>query len=401
MAALDFDTDIPQNADPTAALSPDVAAMRNAQRMRAIQEAQINRQNVQSDLAATREQKAQQQIDIANSGRVMGNDALQWASNPTYAKQSWAETAPEARQHFIDAYGDTVAGQAPAVWNQAQRDVTGNPTIGLEQMPANSQAMSDVAGTKMQVGSNKTLGWQKPDEDLIKQHRAIGGSPIDENGQPKNAGQMAQEVQDYNTQHGILPEALANFQDAVTKQYQTHPAYIEQTKMAQGLNNFFSNYQQAIQNPNLANNMAVLDGFLRTQNPGGMVRQQTMNMYTNGQALLQKLTPEYLSGHLSEGQKLTSQFVKEAGDVMKREAQAQNDAFKGSVLKGFKTRLDRRKIPSDDLESPLDPILAQINQPAAQASQPQQEPILTTREQFDALPSGAIYVRNGSRYKKP
>lgn len=299
-------------------------------------------------------------------GQTMEGDAAQWMADPAYRGKSYSkltQSNPEVAQHFFTAYPNQ-AGSIPGLLNEQSALASGDPSVGLENLPAGDVASVKQGNATVSVGGGRTLSWQKPSEQLLQEHRAIGGSPVNADGSPKNSAQITQEISDYNTQHGLLPKPLADFQDAITRQYQAHPAYQEHFKMAQALQNFFSNYKEAQANPNLANNMAVIDGFLRTQNPGATVRQQTLNMITQGQGLLQKLTPDYLKGHLTEGQKVTSQFVKEAGDVMKREAEAQNDAFKNSVLQSYKTRMERRGIPSDDLVSPLDPVLQSVNQPA-------------------------------------
>lgn len=136
MAALDFDTDIPQNADPTAALSPDVAAMRNAQRMRAAQEAMMQRQNTQNDLAAERERKLQGQNDLVDQTRVMANDLGQWSqssSTPQY-QVAWDKTPDEVKQHVQSAFPN-IASAAPKIWNDAVTANTGVVT-GVPVSPA-------------------------------------------------------------------------------------------------------------------------------------------------------------------------------------------------------------------------------------------------------------------------
>lgn len=339
--------------------------------------------------AATTARQTQETQDAASRAsedalrKTESMDAVNWAMTPQYAGKSFGDAPPEAQRHFVDALGN-IAGEAPSIWNQAQRDVTGIPGIGVNLEPGQT-AQSKVAGSNVLIGKPEKVppvpkdpreSWQKPDENLIKQHRDSGLSPVDDNGNPKTAGQMTSELNDYNTQHGIIPQALQNYQDTIEKNFQSHPMYVEHAKLAQGAQNFFANYEQAQKEPNLANNMAVIDGFIKSQNPGGIVRQQTLKMYTDGQALLQKANAAYLAGHFEEGQKLTAPFVKEAGDVMKREMQAQNDQFNNTIGAGFKNRLTRRGITdTSDIVSPLQPIVDGFNkQPAAAAIQQASKP---------------------------
>lgn len=358
--------------------APARQAAQDAATQRAQQAATTARQTQEAQASAAQAAHVQQKNQTEESAQTAAGDAVNWAMTPEYAGKSFADAPPEARQHFVDAYGN-IAGEAPSIWNQAQRDVTGIPGIGVNLEPGQT-AQSKVAGSNVLVGKPEKVppipkdpreSWQKPDENLIKQHRDAGLSPVDDNGNPKTAGQMTSEVNDYNTQHGILPQALQNYQDIIEKNFQSHPMYVEHAKLAQGAQNFFANYQQAQTDPNLANNMAVIDGFIKSQNPGGIVRQQTLKMYTDGQALLQKANAAYLAGHFEEGQKLTAPFVKEAGDVMKREMQAQNDQFNNTIGAGFKNRLTRHGIKdTSDIVSPLQPIVDGFNKQPAAAAQP-------------------------------
>lgn len=144
--------------DTTDAASPDVAIANQTRRAMAQQQAQLQLEQQRAILEQTRNQQQGQQVNRALAGQTAESDAAQWAGTPGYTGQSWSATAPEVRQHFMDAYSTTpqgttgVAADLPRIWNQAQVNATGNPEIGLESLQPGQTAQVDVNGNKVALG---------------------------------------------------------------------------------------------------------------------------------------------------------------------------------------------------------------------------------------------------------
>lgn len=128
------------------------------QRQQAQANAALDLEQSRAQMAATREQQAQAQTDSQLAGQGAASDAAQWANTPDYANQPWATAPPEAKQHFMDAWsgvpggGTGVAEQLPAIWNESQRNATGNPSIGLENLQEGQTASVKVGGVPVSVG---------------------------------------------------------------------------------------------------------------------------------------------------------------------------------------------------------------------------------------------------------
>lgn len=162
MAAPDWTQfTLPDNA--TAQDSPDVQNAAQRQRQQDQANAALQLEQSRAQMAATREQQAQAQTNRALAGQGAASDAAQWANTPDYSGKSWATAAPEAKQHFMDAWssipggGIGVAEELPSIWNEAQRNATGNPTVGLENLQEGQTANVKVGGVPVSVGKPPAL----------------------------------------------------------------------------------------------------------------------------------------------------------------------------------------------------------------------------------------------------
>lgn len=122
------------------------------------QQAQFQIEQSRALLEQTKQQQAQQQANRQIAGQTLASDAAQQVADPAYAGIPYAKAPQEVKQHFMDAYatvpggGNGVAEQIPEAWNQAQRNATGNPNIGLEDLQEGQTAQVDMNGNKISVG---------------------------------------------------------------------------------------------------------------------------------------------------------------------------------------------------------------------------------------------------------
>lgn len=142
----------------TAQDSPDVqnAAIRSRQQAQADAALQLEQGRAMMEQTRNQQQAAQTGRALASQGA--SGDAAQWAGTPAYAGQSWTAAPAEAKQHFMDAYsqlpqgGNGIAEQLPEIWNEAQRNATGNPEIGLENLQSGQTAQVKMNGTPIAIG---------------------------------------------------------------------------------------------------------------------------------------------------------------------------------------------------------------------------------------------------------
>lgn len=142
----------------TAQASPWVASAAALARSQQQQQAALMLEQQRAQLEQTRNTQLAAQTGRALASQGASGDASQWANNPAYAGQSWSAAPPEAKQHFMDAYatlpegGNGISEQLPKIWNEAQRNATGNPQVGLENLQEGQTAQVDVNGDKISVG---------------------------------------------------------------------------------------------------------------------------------------------------------------------------------------------------------------------------------------------------------
>jgi hypothetical protein len=144
--------------DATAADSADVQNAARIARQQAQMDAALQLEQQKAMLEQTRAQHEQSQTNRVVAEQGAASDAAQWMQNPQYPGKSFQELPPEDQQHFLDAWstvpggGIGVADKLPQIWNQASRNATGNPNIGLENMQEGQTAVVDMNGTKVTVG---------------------------------------------------------------------------------------------------------------------------------------------------------------------------------------------------------------------------------------------------------
>lgn len=273
----------------------------------------------------------------------------------------FAQAPEEAKQNVISRYGP----DGVTAWNEAAKQIGGTTNRALPLVMAKAGIKDDpsytdeerqalIAGHAQDIQDGKgdkiTAGTQKEFED-----RRL--PTLDEEGKPLTESAAVQKLKEFDKSSGRMSDADSQVYNQELQRYTQGREYTNAYTSANAMANFKSTFEDAEKNPNTANNLAVIDNFIRTQNPGATVRAQTLAMVKNGQALLQRLTPDYLAGHFEEGQMLTNQFVKEASKVIEDEAKAQNRLFKRTYLNGIHSALDKRGLPTDDFKSPYDSVL--------------------------------------------
>jgi len=350
----------------------------------------LSRNNAEASIARDTATEAARKV----AAGTMAGDAAAWTTAAPY-QTSYAKTPQYVKQHFIDSYGPAAA-EAPEAWNQSVRENTGNPlaATGVQSLPGDAQyQVNDKGGVSVEGNPAALI---RPDEGLLAAARSEQISTTDDGGRELTRPQLEQRVIEAQKQAGEIPLAKQGVLNRQLSKYTASREYTNGFTAATSLGNFFSAAQQAETNPNAANNLAAIDNFVRIQNPGATVRQGTLAMIKSGQAILQKLTPEYLAGHLEEGQFLTDQYLKDAKKVAMDEAQNQNEAFEKSILAAYTGSLKKSGIPTDDFQSPYKPILDKLG------SQEQTDPYADARAWLKSNPNDprAAQVRDAIARKE-
>lgn len=358
--------------------------LRTAQAQQDLQTAPIER---------ARQQEALQSEHTKNLGDTEAGDVTAWQNNPAYQKP-WAQEPSEYRQHFISAYGPAAA-QAPGLTNVGARAETQNPLLGtgVSNLPQGTQYRIDpTGGTEVQgIPVKSTLA-----DDPIKQALVANQlSTVDAKGEPLTEQQAESELYNYQRQTGELPQSKQNSLTRQQQRYTASKEYNNALTSATSMGNFLSAFDDAIKNPNAANNLVLIDNFVRTQNPGVSVKQGTLNMIKGGQSIVQKFTPEYLQNHLEEGQFLTNQYMQQAKKALEEEVRGQADTFDKTFRASAIGNLKKANLPTDDFNNPYSQVLNRISQ-GPQSGQSQVDKngrtVVNSQEQYDALPVGTQVV---------
>jgi hypothetical protein len=186
MAVDPFSFTDPNGPDATAADSPDVQNAAIRQRQQAQMDAALQLEQGRAMMEQTKNQQQTAQTGRVLAGQGASSDAAQWADTPAYSGMPYSAAPPEVHQHFMDAWGtlpgggNGVAEQLPAIWNEAQRNATGRPNIGLENISEGQTAQVKMNGEPITVGKPpKTEIRQDPSTGaLIRVDTQTGGAEV-------------------------------------------------------------------------------------------------------------------------------------------------------------------------------------------------------------------------------
>lgn len=171
------------------ATAQDSADAQNAviqQRQRAQADAALQLEQGRAQMEAFRNQTQAAQTGRALAGQGAASDAAQWAGTRQYSGVPWSSAPDEVHQHFMDAWGrlpnggNGIAEQLPEIYNQAQRNATGNPNIGLENLQEGQTAQVDVNGNKVTVGkpAKTEIRTDPSTGNLIRVDMTTGGAEV-------------------------------------------------------------------------------------------------------------------------------------------------------------------------------------------------------------------------------
>lgn len=199
MPALDLDFTDMQGAMPRSVSRDAVAAQAwkdaeakrafDAQRMEFMRQDQ-DHQNLQfKDTQAQNQNTLQtQQIALQDARnqqlqQTLANDAT--ISAPAYKGVQYSDLPEDAKQSYINRYSG-VAAQVPAIWNQAQRTVTGDSNIGIPALPEPQRGETIERDSKGGISTKKTFS--EPDvqfDPSLTGDVALAGLPSDETSMAK------------------------------------------------------------------------------------------------------------------------------------------------------------------------------------------------------------------------
>lgn len=289
-----------------------VGQIMDANAERARQQEEDRQRKIADDAARQKEQAAAaaraasdqtMQENTAKRALLPGTmrvDALQWAAHPAYRAKAFSQVPGEVPSHFVDAYGD-VAGNLADEWNKAQREVTGDQTIGI---PAEIGGMQR-AGATVDKSGNTQFHYQaeKPAavpadirSELIRLHAWKDGMTPEEAAEARDNAYMSS---------GMIPEKYMKQATTLIGQIQRHPVLAPFAKQKEA----YETMKSGFENPQSGGfgDMAMIEGFQRIVNPGAVVRQQTMNQMLQAAGLGQYGSWDFLKNKLMNGDKLSPQ----------------------------------------------------------------------------------------------
>jgi hypothetical protein len=337
-AAANLYTSYSDNGDPT-----DPAAFRSGRQQQRFEQIQGD---VMLDAQRKRETEAAEAEHRKNLAGTMAGDVTAWMNDPRY-QTGYAQEPQEFKQHMIDAYGP-VSADVPQVTNEAARAATGNPMLGVDtsKVPANSQYRINAQGQPEIVGENP-----RAPQELVSKAIDAGIPTVEQNtGRAYTSEELEKSLGDYYKNSGVLPPIKEKQLSTEATKYRASSEFTKAYQAASSMGNFLATFDDAMSNPNAANGIAQIDNFIRTNNPGGIVRQSTMNVIMSKMALLQKANADYISGHLTEGQFLPKKFMQEMKDSLMSEAAVQSRMFDAAVRRPTQRRLQQAAIPQDRME---------------------------------------------------
>lgn len=363
---MPYDPNTGNPGEATALASPAVALQDRYRRDMQAQAAKLAQEQQQQALEASRQAK----LDAANqrtaSAGTMASDAAQWAVAPEYAGQSFAQAPAEAKQHFMSAYPE-LSATAPQAWNTAQRNVSGNPHIGLENLQPGEVAAVDVNGDRIQVGR------PAPDKGINSartrySQAGLSGLPADATVEDYNdaiaqkrqadAEAKANSVPNTTKQELIRMKAWKNGMTAedagpaldaayiasgqIPDKYRPAAVSISTQILHDPVLSVFAKRQDAfdtmksgMENPGGFGDMAMIEGYQRIVNPGAIVRQGTMDNMKNAVGWLNKILPSQLVNRAIRGDSLTQEgrqiLMKIAEDEFKKKRQEVDLQFQGKA----------------------------------------------------------------------
>lgn len=112
-----------------------------------------------------------------------------------------------------------------------------------------------------------------------------------------------------------------------TKAYTGSQQYKNAFTQASSYNSFKAAFDAAKKSQNGMADFALIDAFIKTQNPGGVVRKGTADMIQEVQAAFDKYNPLFLANKLSTGRILTDKSIANMKKVMDEEIHEQGKYF--------------------------------------------------------------------------
>lgn len=169
----------------------------------------------------------------------------------------------------------------------------------------------------------------------------------------------------------------------------------------------FGRIQASAQDPSAAGDLALIFNFMKVLDPGSTVREGEFATAESSGSIPDRITARY--NKILQGERLApdqrADFVKR-GESLFNSANAQHDvridAFAGLASR---TGLNPKNVTIDlglaEQEATKEVVDESIQEaiPTGQSVLDQQT--VATQAQFDALPSGAVFIENGQTFRKP
>lgn len=374
-----------------------------------------NYQEGQQNFAGQQLQRQQQQISMQQAAeqRAAGAEMQAFASDPTKPKGGYYALDPYQQQDFQKRY-PTIAPQIPGLFNAAQSEAAGRP-VGANITDAD-QASGEAGGVKFATLPPTSVDANGQVSPSLLQGTAKMVASMELN---PELGRMTptQKMRVYQMAKQINPQFDA--QDYETR-LKARESFYGNSKNAQSIlsaNTFAGHAGQAYDlvdamdngnKPGLNSITNKLGDLWGTANSTNRLQFQTAahTMATEYAKALSGGVPN--EGEIKEYEALLSPNL--GPDTLKRNIQQMAHAVGerlGNLQQEYNNTVKSTR-PEPFLTQPAQATLARIgvNTGAPEASPapgaaPQAPPVLTDRSQFDALPSGAIYIRDGRRYQKP
>lgn len=352
---------------------PDVAAYQQQQqaaaerqRQQAHADAMARAQEQEAPLVIQQHKQALAEGQHRQLSETMMGDIAASATHPALIGKDFSTLSreqPDYVRSFYDRYGPAVS-ELPAGWNQTQRNVTGDPSIG----GGTSRELSQVRLTAAKLGipGAESMGIPDLTEAIAKRQQ----EKVEQNVPRKTKEEL---VHLGKWKEGMTSE---DAQDALEKGYletgripdRLIPAansFASQLRKDVNITNFakqkgaYDTMRSGFEKPDEGgfSDMALIEGFQRLVNPGAVVRQQTMNNMLAAAGIARYGNWDFLVNHIKQGNKLDDASRKRLMDLGEKEwKNAQRQA--ASSLAGARVQSRLYGFPDNFVEAVL-PIVAQ------------------------------------------